>query len=360
MPESFLLSRVLIRFNGKADEPLGQDLSAAAFTPDGSLWVGSDETRTLERLSPIEPNIFGDHQQFFVKDFIDLFNQEGEIDIEGMDYANNYLWIIGSHSTKRKKVKGKDLEKDLDKLATVESEPNRYVLARIPVVGKELFKLCSHPDNLDKKMTAGCLQKIDDNSNVLMEALKKDRHIGHFITSSIPSKENGFDIEGLAVRGDKIFIGLRGPVLRGWALILEIEVEETEPGILTLKKIGKKGEQYKKHFVNLNGLGVRELCLDGEDLLILAGPTMDLEGALRVFRLKNGLDHPENSISGQEEGDLEVVLDLPFRFGSDHAEGLALFPCLGQKNSLMVVYDSPDENRILEPHSIFADVFRLK
>jgi len=47
MPESFLLSRVLIRFNGKADEPLGQDLSAAAFTPDGSLWVGSDETRTL-------------------------------------------------------------------------------------------------------------------------------------------------------------------------------------------------------------------------------------------------------------------------------------------------------------------------
>jgi len=47
MPESFLLSRVLIRFNGKADEPLGQDLSAAAFTPDGSLWVGSDETRTI-------------------------------------------------------------------------------------------------------------------------------------------------------------------------------------------------------------------------------------------------------------------------------------------------------------------------
>ncbi|MBD2740026.1 DUF3616 domain-containing protein [Coleofasciculus sp. FACHB-1120] len=359
MPESFLLSRVLIRFNGKADEPLSADLSAAALTPDGSLWVGSDETRTIERLSPVKPYIFGKHQQFFVKDFIDLFDPEGEIDIEGMDYTNHYLWFIGSHSTKRKKMKGKDLEKDLDKLATIKFEANRYLLARIPVVDGELSKSVSHPEQPDKKLTAACLQKIE-NSNVLIEALKEDRHLGPFLTTSIPSKENGFDIEGLAIRGDRIFIGLRGPVLRGWAIILEVEVAETAPGILTLKKIGKDGQQYKKHFVELNGLGVRELCLDGEDLIILAGPTMDLEGSLRVFRLKNALERDENSVSWQKEGELEVLFDLPFRFGSDHAEGLALFPCLGQPNSLMVVYDSPDENRVVKPNGIFADVFSLK
>ena len=37
-------------------------------------------------------------------------------------------------------------------------------------------------------------------------------------------------------------------------------------------------------FLPLAGLGVRDLHLDGDDLLLLAGPTMVLDGAVRVFR----------------------------------------------------------------------------
>ena len=40
----------------------------------------------------------------------------------------------------------------------------------------------------------------------------------------IPGKDNGIDCEGLAVAGDRVFIGLRGPVLRGWAMIIELQV----------------------------------------------------------------------------------------------------------------------------------------
>jgi hypothetical protein len=31
--------------------------------------------------------------------------QTKEIDVEGLAYADDYLWVVGSHSTKRKKPK---------------------------------------------------------------------------------------------------------------------------------------------------------------------------------------------------------------------------------------------------------------
>lgn len=358
MPKDFLLSRVLLRFNRKSNDILEQ-LSAVTLTPDGSLWLGSDELTTIERLSPIDPYIFGKHKSFHLGDFIELSNQEQEIDIEGFGYSHHYLWFTGSHSTKRKRAKGKDPKKDIQKLATIKAEDNRYIIARIPVSHEGLVKSCPHPVHPEENLTASCLQRTK-NSNLLIDALKEDPHLGVFLSSPLPSKENGFDIEGLAVRGEQVFLGLRGPVLRGWAIILELEVEEKEPGTLTLKAIGEAGKLYKKHFVDLNGLGVRELCLRGDDLIILAGPTMVLEGSMQVFRLKAAIGRSGDTISGQASGDLEVLFDLPLILGSDHAEGLTLFPCLGQPDSLLVVYDSPDPARKPEPNAVYADVFRLK
>lgn len=42
---------------------------------------------------------------------------------------------------------------------------------------------------------------------------------------AIPSKDNGLDIEGLAVDGRRLLLGLRGPLLRGWSAPLEIAAE---------------------------------------------------------------------------------------------------------------------------------------
>lgn len=357
MAEGFLLSRVLLRFSD-ADEDLVGELSAAAFTPDGSLWLGSDEFLTVERLSPVGAYVYGEHKSFNVSDFVELFNDEDEIDIEGMDYADHYLWLTGSHSTKRKTPKGKNTEKDLKRLAKVSTDANRYLLIRIPVKDGELVKSCLHPDDSDVELNAACLEKTGDG-NILIEVLKDDDHLGPFLSFPLPSKENGFDVEGLAVRGNRLFLGFRGPVLGGWAVILEIEVEEKETGVLALKAIGKGGAKYKKHFVDLDGLGVRELCLRGDDLLILAGPTMDLVGSLRVFRLKDIMEHEANSVSDQNAGDLEVLFDLPAPTGGDKAEGLALLSGLEQADSLLVVYDSPLPTRRPAPTAVFADIFSL-
>lgn len=357
MSAGFLLSRVLLWFD-KTSQDRGADLSAVALTPDGSLWVGSDEFTTLERLSPLAPYVFGDHRTYNVGDFVELANEKDEIDIEGMDYADAYLWLVGSHSTKRKKTQGKESVKDIERLETIQREQNRYLLARIPVLDGELLKTCSHPEHPEAEWCAASLPQTEDG-NVLITALKDDSHLGPFLTFPLPSKENGFDIEGLAVHGDRLFLGLRGPVLRGWAMLLEIAVTEHQPGVLTLQAMGSSGALYNKHFVDLNGLGVRELCFQGDDLIILAGPTMELEGAMRVFRLHNVLEHEGDSLAAQESDDLEVLFDLPFTIGADHAEGMALLPCLGQPEALLIVYDSPNSARIAEPHAMFADVFRL-
>ena len=45
----------------------------------------------------------------------------------------------------------------------------------------------------------------------------------------------------------------------------------------------------RKLFLNLDGLGIRDLTLRGDDLLILAGPTMDLSGPAAVFRWADAL-----------------------------------------------------------------------
>ncbi len=351
----FLLSRILLKFKAKASDVIG-DVSAAAFSADGNLWVGSDEMIGVECLSPIGNHSYGKHQRFFLKDYIELFNTDDEIDIEGMDYSEGYLWLTGSHSTKRKKVKGKKDAKDIERLATITTDLNRFILARIPVIDGKLVKSCSPVEGT--KLTAACLETTEER-NILTELLKEDLHLKPFITAGIPSKDNGLDIEGLAVYGDKLFLGLRGPVLRGWAIVLELETESTQTGVLSFKEIGNEGEQYKKHFFDLNGLGVRELCIRGDDIIIMAGSTMDLEGEMQVFSWQDALNNLDNLIHSQDNGDLVSLFNLPFTIGSDHAEGLALYSYLEPNDSLMVFYDSPDRQRLKGDKEIFVDVFRI-
>lgn len=350
----FLLSRVLLQFDSNSSG-IVNDLSATTITPDGYLWVGSDEGRALERLTPIEPFVFGEHKQFHLGDFFQLAGDQSEVDIEGMDFSSPYLWVTGSHSWKRKKPKGK--KDDLERLATLKLDANRYLLGRIPLNEGQLVKSVT-PAGSSSRYTAACLQATDD-ANLLIQALEEDEHLGVIIRAELPSKENGLDIEGLAVWEDRVFLGLRGPVLRGWAVILELEVEEAEAGSLTLKAIGDQDEQYRKHFVDLNGLGVRDLCFNGEDLIVLAGPTMETESALQVFRLRGILDRDAHSLFSQDSKKLDLLFNLPFIFGADHAEGIELYQCFGHLG-LFTVYDSPDSSRLIESDSVYADVFRLR
>lgn len=355
MVDGFLLGRVLLHFQHDIDRVL-HDLSAVARTPSGHLWVGTDEGLTIERLSPLTPNAYGQHQSFAIGDFIELFDHEDEADIEGLDYAAPYLWFTGSHSLKRKKPKKRHSDDEaIERLEAIKPEPNRYLLGRIPVVEGELVACRDPEDQSGEPVRAGCLEKTD-TSNILIQALEQDEHLKPFM--ALPSKDNGLDIEGLAVRDNRIFLGLRGPVLRGWAMILELAVAERAPGVLALQDLDGTGRLLKKHFLDLDGLGVRDLCWLDDDLLVLAGPTMALDGATRVYRFLDACHHPADSLSHQDNDELQRLCDLPVRPGSDQAEGLACVTFLDQP-SLWVLYDAPHESRIHGDRAIFADIFRL-
>jgi hypothetical protein len=105
--------------------------------------------------------------------------------------------------------------------------------------------------------------------------------------------------------------------------------------------------------LDLDGLGVRDLCPDGDDLLILAGPTMDLDGPVRIYRWRGaGVAEQPTIVRGDV---LTRELELTYGEGDDHAEGMSL---LGQ-GRVLVVYDSPAPIRLTPDGAVIADVLRL-
>ncbi|WP_019499441.1 DUF3616 domain-containing protein [Pseudanabaena sp. PCC 6802] len=346
--------------DGKVKE-IRDSLSAVA-SIGKNLFLASDETTTVERLKlGAEGRTFSQHQQFQINRYVKLPDSQAEIDIEGMDYDGNYLWIVGSHSLQRDRPKAKQsMAENIESLTYVlprRKIANRHFLARIPLVERDgEYELVSDGD-----LTAAQLE-ISGSSNDLIEALGADKHLKPFL--KIPGKDNGFDIEGLAVRDRRIFLGLRGPVLRGWAIVLELEVK-VKGNKLKLGKIGSHKRLYKKHFLQLNGLGIRDLAIADRDLLILAGPTMSLDGAVQLFRWRNALDdteapeQPQETLIWQAPDKLFPIQDIPYGKGSDRAEGMTIFSGVDGKRSLLVVYDALGASRRWGDAIARADLFDL-
>ncbi|MEU7859866.1 DUF3616 domain-containing protein [Nonomuraea sp. NPDC049141] len=321
------MEQVELRFD-PASQASETHTNLSALRHDGSgLWVAGDETATIEHLAWSGAHYAG-QRTFRLADYVPLpAGPEDEADIEGLARADGQLWAVGSHSLKRRRVKSKDPAKAAKRLATVIREENRFVLVRLP---------------LDPATNAPLPGAILSGRHNLAAHLEDDPHLAPFL--ALPGKDNGFDIEGIAVLDERVYLGLRGPVLRGWAVVLEIRPVETEPGELRL------GAPYRKHFLDLGGLGVRDLCPYGRDVLLLAGPTMNLDGPVRVVRWRV---HQAGDVVPAEE--LETVVELPYGIGCDHPEGMALMP----DGRLMIVYDSPSPARITPAGGVLADVFTI-
>lgn len=333
-------------------------VNLSAVRQDGRcLWVAGDETATIERLTAVtgeDGRVTGYDGQATIA-LADLAplpaGADEEADIEGLARADGWLWAIGSHSLKRKKIKpGNGDAKARKRLATVVREDNRFILARIPLVtGDDGLPSAVAEDG---GRTAAVLG-LDEDS--IADLLAGDPHLAPFL--AIPSKDNGLDIEGVAVHGDRLYIGLRGPVLRGWAVLVEIRPDShpRDPRRLRALPIGDDGEPYRTHFLDLGGLGVRDLCPHGDDLLVLTGPSMDLDGPVRLVRWPGAARADAGSIVAADE--LEVLGELPHGDGDDHAEGIAVLDEPGTR--LLVVYDSPAPDRLTADGGVLADVVDL-
>ena len=118
----------------------GTHTNLSGIRADGQhLWVAGDETATLERLTAVpdgsSPSRYDDHRTVRLADLVELPGAaEDEADIEGLARSGEWLWAIGSHSLKRRRIKHTHPDaKARKRLARVLREDNRYTLLRLAV-----------------------------------------------------------------------------------------------------------------------------------------------------------------------------------------------------------------------------------
>ncbi|MGQ3054638.1 MAG: DUF3616 domain-containing protein [Roseateles sp.] len=351
-----------VRLEFSTDSLVQSNLSGAAFSGDW-LWVAGDEAcgidrlRRLETLGP-ERLRFGDVRDFALADLLDLPGKaDAEADLEGMAVADGLLWVVGSHGLKRKNAKAdKDDAANAKRLAKVALDGNRRLLACLPIEVDERGEPCLVRQTRDGRRALRL--KGDAESNLLTRALADDPHFGPYL--AIPGKDNGFDIEGLAVHGRRLLLGLRGPVLRGWAALLEVEIEAHDDH-LVLARLDGDGTLIRKHFLQLDGLGVRDLHFSGDDLFILAGPTMVLDGEIRLYRWAGAKTLlAANAEPIRFEPALTSPVTLPHGRGNNRAEAVCDLPpeLAAGKPSWLVLYDAPGPDRKDGEHAVFGDLLQ--
>jgi hypothetical protein len=339
---------VPLRFGGTAEHEALNNISAGTRIGD-TLFVAADEHCGLDRLTLAGDEWCG-HATFELGDLLPLQTPEEEADLEGLAADDDWLWVVGSHARTRRKPEEEEGERiDLDKLANLKDTRPRCLLARLPLVddGGAL-----KPAAADGKRKAGLLDQTK-HGNDLAKALRRDPLIGPF--THIPAKEGGLDIEGIAVCGERVALGLRGPVVATHAVLLEATIQAKASGKLKLK-----GAPFKR-LLAMEGLGIRDLKRCGDDLLILAGPTTSLSGPCALYRWRDWANQPAQDVERVRLHRPERILEIPFGRGTDHPEGLALW---GEKDGtarqILVIYDSPSKDRLdAKRGTIEADLFDL-
>jgi hypothetical protein len=229
-----------------------------------------------------------------------LSESDKEIDMEGAASDAEYVYVIGSHSSRRTKIDEEGTyKKNRKRITRVRPHRESYGLYRITLddVGKLIKK-----------------ERLD-----LRDVLEGDEVLGPFF--EMPGKENGVDIEGIAVKDGRLYVGFRGPVLRGnFVPVLSFRFDQPE--------------DYELKFVQLGGRGIRDLVAVETGFLVLAGPVGDGDGSYRLY-LWNGQD----CVPGAEpSGQLTAIGDLATVLG-EKPEGVAVMSESPAEWRLLVVSD---------------------
>lgn len=300
---NLLQPRDNIELTGKIIE--NEDISAIGFLGK-YLLIGADEGNTIQVLAPNEEQA---RAQYRVINNIELpvpNADKEEIDIEGITISDNTVYVVGSHSLNRTTIRSdKTYQENLERLLKVKNEDNRKNVFK--------FKLDIDTGILNSSIKQKSLQKI----------LERDDLLKRFV--NIPSKENGIDIEGIAVKEDRLYFGFRAPVLRGkYVPVMTVK----------FKDINNK-DKYELCYVSLEGNGIRDLVAVDDGFLILAGAMGDGISPYQVY-FWDGRD----TLLGSDKtpAKLQLLGEIPTVQGAK-AEGLAIMEKKANGYKVLVVYD---------------------
>jgi hypothetical protein len=158
----------------------------------------------------------------------------------------------------------------------------------------------------------------------LRRRLRNDPYLAPFI--DLPRNENGLEVGGLAASGKRVLLGLRGPLLDNRAVVVELTRHDgtmffaVEPTL---------------HFLDLGGIGVRDLARHGSSIFVLGGPVSSADGPFTLFQWR-----PRGSARSEKP-----VAVFHWPTNGEHPTGLCVLE-RGRREGLLVLYDGSDKRRI--------------
>ena len=168
-----------------------------------------------------------------------LASGAGELDTEAAATDGRYLYVTGSHSAKRSDCR---------------SNPNSRQIFRFtldPATGR------GQPDSL---RTSDRLWGIMKTVPALQD------HVGERQCLGSEPSQRGINIEGLAVQGERLYFGFRGPVIDGEAWVLSVN-----SAALFDLSANPAAPQLSRLALGPNR-GVRDMVAVKDGFLLLAGP----------------------------------------------------------------------------------------
>jgi hypothetical protein len=205
-----------------------KDLSGLALISDRFGLLGADEARQVQVVE-----LARQAKTLRVVETISLLRSGSEIDIEAIAADTDCYYIVGSHGAAK---------------ASGQHQENRY----------RIFRLKVNPAT--GRLSGPAADSLKAAS--LADVLRADPVLGaHFAR---PLQRRGVNIEGLAARNGRLYVGLRSPNLGGDAFVMEIRADDVFGGM--------SRPACTLHRLPLGpGLGIRELVAAKSSFLLIAG-----------------------------------------------------------------------------------------
>jgi len=279
------------------DIDAGMDLSGAVVVDD-FLVLGADEGHQLQ-IFKRDPDSGG----WRLHERLALAKRDQETDIEAITFGGDCLFVIGSHSHRRRRMRPEfSARKNRQRLHEIDPDSSRNRLYQVP---------------FDPK--SGELGKVDCID--LSKRVRKDPLLKPFF--GLPSKENGIDIEGMTFQDKRLYLGFRGPVLReNYVPVMVFDFD--------------RPKDYGLRFVRLEGQGIRDMAALEQGFLILSGPVNDAPGPFCLWWWDGADQVPGKDRTVQDA----VMLGAVSTPGGAKAEGLALLSQSDGRADILVVYET--------------------
>jgi hypothetical protein len=304
-PKGDLTRIAAVEFRGEVKGEL--DVSGVAAVGGGKyLVIAADETPVAQVLRKDDDNTYT------VIHDIKLGDPDHELDLEAVAAEGNTVYVTGSHN--RVRFIG---AKGGGGVTPIEEKPRKH--------RDQVFRFTLGTDGKPGPVEVMSLRATLDSHPILRQFVP------------VASKENGIDIEGLAVKNGRLFFGFRGPVLRdNWVPVLSC-------------KFGKVPTDVKVMYLQLAGRGIRDLAAVKDGFLVLAGPVGDGDASFRIY-FWDGKDGLDPAAKGERPLQLAEIPDVK----KGKAEGLAVLNEDGKSYELMLVWDGlpkggPARYRITRP-----------